>query len=302
MNVLVTGGAGLIGMALRQRLAEAGHRVTAIDVTDFGRDDPTLTMLPLDDVAGLYMLAEREGIEAIVHCGGISGPMLAAGNPMLLVDVNINGTARLLDLARRRGMKRFVFCSSVSVYGSVGVATITETTPFHPTSVYGASKVAGEALVESFAAEYGVEGVSLRIARVYGPYRRANCYLGSIIRDAEAGRVTTIPCDRGFQYHYVHVDDVADALVTALEAKVLPARAYNVSNRAMTMPEIAEVAREALPGAQIELVPGADDVPDVQTAFDYSAIGRDLGWQPKLDMAKGLVSYREAIRAGRAAG
>ena len=301
MKVLLTGGAGLVGMALRQTLQRAGHQVTAVDVTDFGRGDTSLTIMPLDAADPLDALVTRNGIEAIIHCGGISGPMLAAGKPMLLVDVNINATARLLDIARRHKMARFVFCSSVSVYGNVGAGVISETTPLHPTSVYGASKVAGEALVDGFAAEYGVEGVSLRIARVYGPYRRANCYLGDIIRNASAGYKTEIPCEADFKYHYVHVDDVAEALLIALEAKTLPARAYNVSNLAMTMPQIAEIARQTISGAEVNLVPGADDVPDVQTDFDLSRVAYDLGWRPRLDLAAGLLAYRDAIRSGNAA-
>jgi UDP-glucuronate 4-epimerase len=302
MNVLVTGGAGLIGMALRSALAARGHAVTAIDITDFGRGDPDLKFLGLEDRAGLEGLIAEKGIEAIVHCGAISGPMMAKGQPLYLVEVNIDGTAMLLDLARLNHMRRFVFCSSISVYGDVGAAAITEDTPLRPTSVYGATKVACEQLIRGFTAEYGLEGVSLRIARVYGPYRRANCHLGSMIRDAGARRVTEIPCDPQFIYHYVHVDDVAEALIVALEAEALPAREYNVgSGQALTMPEIADIARKAVPGAAVRLAPGADDVPDVQAAFDVSRIARDLGWRPRLDLSSGLESDRQAIEAGRAA-
>jgi UDP-glucuronate 4-epimerase len=302
MNVLVTGGAGLIGMALRSALTARGHSVTAIDVTDFNRGDAALQIVNLKDRAKLEALIAANGIEAIIHCGAISGPMMAKGQPLSIVEINIDGSATLLDLARVHGMRRFVFCSSISVYGDVGAATITEDTPLRPTSVYGASKVCCEQLIQGFASEYGLEGVSLRIGRVYGPYRRANCHLGSIIRDAIAGGVTEIQCDPQFMYHYVYVDDVAEALVVALEAKALPAREYNVgSGEALIMPEIAAVAREAIAGARIKLVPGADDVPDVQTAFDVTRIARDLGWRPRLDLAKGLRSYRQAIETGLAA-
>jgi UDP-glucuronate 4-epimerase len=191
MKVLVTGGAGLIGMAARKNLASRGHEVTAIDITNFGRSDPELILLGLADRAPLENLIEDAGIEAIVHCGAISGPMLAKGQPLLLVSSNIDGTALLLDLARMRNMRRFVFCSSISVYGNVGKAIITEERPLHPTSVYGATKVACEQLIEGFAVEYGLSGVSLRIGRVYGPYRRANCNIGAMIRDADAGRITS---------------------------------------------------------------------------------------------------------------
>jgi UDP-glucose 4-epimerase len=302
MNILLTGGAGLIGMAARDSLSQAGHAVTAIDVTDFDRGDTGLLVMGLDDRASLEALITARGIDVIVHCGAISGPMMARGEPLKIVTVHIDATALLLDLARVHDMKRFVFCSSISVYGNAGRVTINEETQLHPTSVYGASKVACEQLVEGFAAEYGLDGVSLRIGRVYGPYRRANCFLGDIIRDAEAGRTTVIPCDPEFVYHYVHVDDVAEAILAALAAPSLLRRSYNVgAGEPLTMPEIAAIAAQAVAGARIELVPGADDVPDVQTDFDVSRIGRDIGWKPRLPLAAGLVAYREAILSGRSA-
>jgi UDP-glucuronate 4-epimerase len=302
MKVLVTGGAGLIGMQLRRHLAAAGHQVTAIDVTRFDRPDPDLGIVGLDDVAALDALAAERGIEAIVHCAAISGPMMAVGKPMQLVDVNITGTARLLDLARRHGMQRFVYCSSISVYGSTGDVLITEDTPVQPTSVYAATKAACESLVGAFAAEYGLDGVSVRIGRVYGPYRRASCHLNSIIRDANAGRPTQIPADPSFTYHYVHVEDVAGAIRTALEAKALPYRVYNVGGNAfLTMPQIIDIARATIPGTRIEMVPGADDVPDIQAGFSVERIAEDLGWRPRLSLADGLTAYAREIAAGRAA-
>jgi len=298
MNVLLTGAAGLIGMALRPALVARGHRLVPIDVTRFGCDDPELELVGLDDRAALDGLVRRAGIEAIVHCGAISGPMMAKGEPLKLVAVNIDATALLLDLARQHGMRRFVFCSSISVYGDVGSGVITEATPPRPTSVYGATKVACEHLIRGFAAEYGVDGVSLRIARVFGPYRRANCYLGTLIRDAAKSMATEIPCNPAFIYHYVYVDDVADAIVAALETPRLACREYNVgSGQAVTMPEILRAAASAIPGMRARLIPGEDDVPDRQTVFDISAISTDLGWLPHHDLAAGLRAYRAALLA-----
>ncbi|MGO7076612.1 NAD-dependent epimerase/dehydratase family protein [Rhizobium johnstonii] len=302
MNILLTGGAGLIGMAARDVLASAGHTVTAIDVTDFGRGDTGLTLMGLDDRASLEALITNNRIDAIVHCGAISGPMMAKGEPLKIVTVNIDTTALLLDLARLHNMKRFVFCSSISVYGDAGRMVINEETQLHPTSVYGASKVACEQLVEGFAVEYGLEGVSLRIGRVYGPYRRANCFLADIIRDAQAGKATVIPCDPEFTYHYVHADDVAEAIAAVLVAPHFKRRSYNVgAGEPLTMPEIAAIAEAVIAGAKVELVSGADDVPDVQTDFDVSRIGQDIGWKPKLPLATGLAAYRQAILSGRSA-
>ena len=302
MNVLLTGAAGLIGMAARETLAKAGHSVVPVDVTVFDRPDPSLHLVSFENKAGFERLVDEKAIDAIVHCGAISGPMLAKGQPLTLVSVNIDATAFLLDLARRRAMRRFVFCSSISVYGDVGPGTIGEATPLRPTSVYGATKVACEQLIQGFAAEYGLEGVSLRIARVYGPYRRANCHIKGLIEDAEAGRASEVPCDPAFVYHYVYVDDVADAIRVALEATTLPRRSYNVgSGEALVMPVLLDRASKTLPALRAGIVPGQDDVPDVQTAFDIEAIAGDLGWRPAFPIERGIAAYREAMLAGRAA-
>ena len=301
MNVLLTGAAGLIGMALRPLLAAHGHGVVPIDVTDFGRDDVALRIVALDDRPALDALVAAEAIDAIIHCGAISGPMLAKGEPLKLVAANIDGTAQLLDIARLAGMRRFVFCSSISVYGDVGPGRITEATALKPTSLYGATKVACEQLIQGMRVEYGLSGVSVRIGRVYGPYRRANCHLKTMLVDAAAGRETVIACDPGFVYHYVYVEDVAAAIIAALESPDLPSGEYNVgSGQASTMPQIAALASAAVPEIRVRLVAGADDVPDIQTEFDCSLIARDLRWLPRFDIEAGVLAYRDALRTGHA--
>jgi len=296
-NVLVTGGSGLIGTAVRRHLSKQGHSVNAIDITDFGRPDPELTIMGFEDTDRLDDLVKAREIDSIVHCGAISGPMLAHNNPMLIVQANIVGTSQLLDLARRHNLHRVVFSSSISVYGNADTEVIDESTTTRPTSVYGSSKVSCETLLEGFSAEYGVDCASLRIARVYGPYRRANCYLANIIRDAKLGRVTEIPCDPDFAYHYIYVNDVAEALVEVLLAsRDFGGRVYNVSgSAALTMPEIAAIAQRTVDGAQIRLVPGADEVPDVQREFDISRIAREVGWTPRFSLERGLEAYGQAM-------
>jgi UDP-glucuronate 4-epimerase len=302
MNILLTGAAGLIGMALRPLLAEHGHKVVPIDITDFGRGDADLTQISLDDRLPLEALIKEQQINALVHCGAVSGPMMFQDQPLKIVEANIDTTALLLDLAREHKMQRFVFCSSISVYGNVGKATISESTPFAPTSVYGATKAACEQLIQGFSAQYGLSGVSLRISRVYGPYRRANCHLNSIIRNSEKGIVTEIPCEPDFIYHYIYVDDVARAILATLDARELPHRVYNIgSGEAMTMQAILEAVTAANPQMRGRLVAGKDDVPDVQTAFDISLIDEDLGWRPRFTVGQGVAAYREDIMAGRSA-
>src|SRR5258707_7451038 len=141
MKVLLTGAAGLIGMALRPMLARRGHNVVACDITAFGRTDPELRLMPLDERPRLEELIVEEEIDAIIHCGAISGPMIERGQPLKLVAANIDGTALLLDIAREQGLKRLVFCSFISVYHDVRAAHITDATPMRTTSHHGEIKV-----------------------------------------------------------------------------------------------------------------------------------------------------------------
>ncbi len=129
-----------------------------------------------------------------------------------------------------------------------------------------------------------------------GPYRRANCVLKAIIEDTRAGRATVIPCARDFPYHYVWVGDVAQAIAACLDAPVLRGRVYNVgSGEVLTMPEIVEIAAAMLPASRVTLVPGQDDVPDVQTHFPVSRIAADLGFRPRFDLALGMRAYAAAL-------
>ncbi len=283
-------------MALREQLSGGSDNVIATDATNYGRDDSKLTVARLEDRSAMEKLIQQGAISHIAHCGAISGPMMARDNPMAIVESNILGTATLLDLARRTGVKRFVFCSSISVYGDVGSGIITEDTPLRPTSIYAASKVAGEQLLRGFATESGFEGVSLRLARIYGPYRRGDCHLGSMIRDARAGRQTIIPFNPNFLYHYIYVDDVVDAIMLALTAPKLPQYEYNVGpEEVLTMPEVVARARKAIPGISVSLIPGADEISDRQERFAISRIAADLKWKPRRDLVTAIADYSKRM-------
>jgi UDP-glucose 4-epimerase len=172
-SILVTGGAGLIGMAVRTLLRERREEVVAVDMTRYGRDDPALQEIPLHETERLYALSKARDVKAIVHCGAISGPMMAKGRPLDIVETNIGGTAAMLELARALAVRRFIFCSSISVYGNAGNATLDERRAPQPGSVYAATKVAGEALVQAYATEYGIDGAACGsdayTARIAGP-------------------------------------------------------------------------------------------------------------------------------------
>ncbi|UEM07652.1 NAD(P)-dependent oxidoreductase (plasmid) [Skermanella rosea] len=298
-TILVTGAAGLIGNAVRILLEGRGSRVLPVDRVSATSDGLPVTVCDVGDVHRLHALAVENRITGIVHCGAHSGPMVARDNPHSMVQVNIVGTANVLEIARIHGA-RFVFCSSTSAYGDTPEGPVPEDVPMNPGSVYGASKVAGEQLVSTYTKQYGVDGVSLRLSWVYGPRRTTDCVVRTMITDALAGRPTRIPFGRDFHRQFIHVEDAARALVMALDTPDLPRRTYNVTGGSyLTLAEIGEVVRGILPDADIELGEGADPVDDVQRRFDISAVERDLGFRPDMTFEQGVRAYADWLH-GRA--
>jgi UDP-glucuronate 4-epimerase len=300
--ILVTGAAGLIGNAVRMRLEASGRAVVPLDIVNRSRDGKPILVCDLRDIHRLHIITQNRRIEGIIHCGAHSGPMVARDNPYSMVEVNIVGTANVLELARvHNKAARFVYCSSTSVYGS-GARTepVPEDVALFPLTVYGASKVASEQLVASYASQFGLDGVSLRLSWVYGPGRTTDCVIRTMITDALAGTPTRIPFGQGFYRQYIHVDDVVSALVCALEVSELSRRVYTVTGgRYLTFDEIAAIVKGILPNADIELGFGPDPKDGVQPRFDISAAERDLGFRPSLTFEQGVKQYTAWLRASR---
>lgn len=295
-TVLLTGASGLIGRYVHRMLRERGDKVVAID--RIAGDD--VLACDLSEVHRLHELGSEAG--AIIHCGAISGPMVARDNPYLIVQSNIVGTANILELARVKAMRRVVYCSSVSAFGNTpaGLDLVPEDVVLKPTSVYGASKAAGEQLLEGYRQQHGVDSVSLRPGWVYGPGRTTDCAIRTMIEDAQAERPTSFPFGRDFYRQYVHVQDVADAILLALDAKELPRRSYTINGGTyLTLGDVAAIVRKVLPSARIEMGPGGDPIDDVQARFDLSAAERDLGFRPRIGLEEGIRSYAGWLAARR---
>lgn len=297
LPVLVTGAKGLVGHAVRVALEEAGRSVVAIDREAGDVEGRPVLAGDVTAVHRLHALArEAGGFAGILHCGAFSGPMVARDDPSAMVAVNITGTANMLELARIHAVPRIVFCSSVSAYGTTpeGLDPVPEATPLHPTSVYGASKAAGEALIDGYAAQYGQDGLSLRIGWVYGPRRTTDCAIREMLVHARAGKRFALPFGADHHRQYVHVDDVARALILALDAESPSQRAYNINGGTfVTLGEIANIVRRLVPGAVLDLAPGPDPLDDRQSPFDLTAAARDLGYSARIGLEEGIARYAD---------
>ncbi|AJE48768.1 NAD-dependent epimerase/dehydratase family protein [Celeribacter indicus] len=299
-TVLVTGALGLIGHAVRLRLEERGDKVVAIDRVAGQIDGFDVSECDVTDIHGLYALARRHDFTHIVHCGAFSGPMVAADHPSRIVQVNIGGAVNIAELARNIGGARVAFASTATAYGVTPPGPVPEHTIMIPDSVYGATKASAEHLLNAYKLQFGLDTVSLRISWVYGPRRRTACLIRDMLCDALAGRASHIPFGKDFPRQYVHVDDVARAMLLALDTPLLPEQSYNITGgRRHTIGEVADIVSRVIPGARISVAPGEDPGDMRQALFDISAAARDLGYSPRVTLEDGIRSYFDWLKTER---
>ena len=292
-SVLVTGTSGFIGQRLVRRLRDEGVVVIGEEDTVPGG------FLDVTDIHQIHDVVLRHRPQSIVHLGGVSGPMVARHNPHSIVEVNITGTANLIEAARIHGISRFAFASSNTVYGDNPDILEEITTPTHPTNVYGATKVACEQLLSAYSRRHGMHTCSLRISAVYGPGRTTHCVIARMLHDHIAHLPTQLSYGADFHREYIYIDDAVDAIILALQSGDDAAGgSFNVSGgQWLTLSEVAEAITSVFPDANIALEPGPDpDDDDVQGPFSLQRARDVLGFFPKTSLTEGIRLYHESLR------
>jgi UDP-glucose 4-epimerase len=292
-TVLVTGAAGFIGRRVVKALAEQGKRVIGTDVAKPADDE-----LPCDFYAAdIRDITRHAGViagqcDSIIHCGGISGPMLLQDNPAEVLDINIRGTSQLLSLAHQTGLRRFVSLSSVSAYGNTPrLDLVNETAPLSASTFYGTSKAASDLILQSYAANLGLSAVALRIGWVYGPGRVTDAIIQPLVRSAK-GAAYRLDAGAEHRLQFVHADDVVSAILAAFNAPTLAGTVYNINGaETVTVGEIFDLIARQIPSIRAAIGPGLLPGADVQGKMMLSAAHRDLGWKPRVSMVDGLRSY-----------
>ena len=296
-QVIVTGAGGLIGHAARLRLECAGIATLGLDLVSGTIEGLPVLGCDLCDPEALRAVVAGRTFDGILHCGAMSGPTVGRENPRQLVAVNVMGTANMLDLARERGIPRFVYASSVSAYGDCRGQDLDESTPLKPTVVYGATKAASEMLVAAYGLEHGLSAVSLRISMVYGPRRQTACSLRDMLVSALSGTPLRQDWGQDLLRHPVHVDDVAAAAVAALQVADFAQAAYNITGGpAVTLGQVADIVRDIVPGADIVLGTTPLGGDNVQGSHSIAAAQRDLGYRPAVVLREGLAHYADWLR------
>jgi UDP-glucuronate 4-epimerase len=311
MRILVTGGAGFIGSHLCARLLARGDEVTAVDNFDpfyaerlkrSGIERPLrggmrLVEADIRDEAVMERAFHECGAETIVHLAALAGVRPSLERPAAYMDVNVRGTAVLLDAARKANVRRFIFGSSSSVYGKGAEPPFRETARIDsPLSPYAASKAAGELLARSFHNLYGTETACLRFFTVYGPRQRPDLAIHKFARLMLAGRKLPFFGDGSTRRDYTYIDDILAGVLAAIDRPL----EYDVINlggaHTTSLRELIGLLEEALGiEAQLDLQPlQPGDMP--LTSADVTHAGEVLGYSPRTSMRDGLGKFADWIR------
>jgi len=288
-RALVTGGAGFIGSHLCQRLVNLGIEVIVIDDLSNGRNDaiPEGAKLTVCSVADRESLGKLlGGVDIVFHLAARtnikeSGKELYEG-----CSTNIMGTVSLLSSFEGQKVKKVVFTSSAAVYGEGDrVVSNAEDHPTTPISPYGISKLASELLVSDICVGLGIDYQVLRLFNVFGPGQRSDAYAGVVnefIRAVAAGRPPTVWGNGEQVRDFIHIDDVIDAFVLAMDTD-LSGQVINIgTGRPVTVNSLARLVLVEMQsglepkhtdGPKGEIQSSVADIRKAERLFGYRATG-----------------------------
>jgi UDP-glucose 4-epimerase len=315
---LVTGGAGYVGAHVVHAMVSAGEDVVVLDDLSTG-DAGRLAGLPQVPVEvgsvrdrGMVRRVLREnGVTGVVHLAAKKQVAESVADPLLYWAENVEGLVALLEGCRAKGVTRFVFSSSASVYGMPDADRVDEDTPRVPLSPYGRTKLAGEDLLRDCAA-WGLAATSLRYFNVAGAAapelgdRGAANLVPLVFQALDAGRPPVLfgddhpTADGSPVRDFVHVSDVADAHVAAARALAAgrPGGTYNVGRgEGSSVREVLRVVAEVTGGDTTPEVAGRRPGDPARVVAAVDRIARDLGFRATRDLREMIASAWTAWRA-----
>jgi UDP-glucose 4-epimerase len=290
VRAIVTGGAGFIGSNLVDLLLARGDEVHVLDDLSKGSRDnvPAGARLHVADIREPDAVFDDARPEAVFHLAAQADVRVSVEKPALDADVNVLGTIRILEAARRHQAKVVFASSGGAAYGECD-GPAPESAPLLPLAPYGTSKVCGEEYLATWNRLYGTSHVSLRLGNVYGPRQMPHGEAGvvaifmGLLRD---GGTPTIFGDGSQTRDYVYVGDVADAMVRAVDRD---GGTYNVGTGIETSVIELFGAVRAASGVDREPAFAPARLGELQrSVLDPALAGRELGWRPERSLAQGL--------------
>lgn len=316
MKILLTGTAGFIGSHLAERLLAEGHEVVGIDCFDtylYDAETKIANVAPLQghprfslvtgDILDRKLVADlAHDKDLVIHLAALAGVRPSIEDPPRYARTNVEGTMNVLEACRLGSVRRLVFASSSSVYGSRDPASIPfcEDDPcLVPASPYAATKRAGELLCRTYRDLYQIGIASLRFFTVYGPRQRPEMAIHKFTRAIATGAPLTMFGDGESARDYTYIDDIIAGTCAACQ-KVAPGdySIYNLGgSRTTTLARLVQLIGEAL-GETPRLVHAANQAGDVPiTCADVSLAQRELGYEPRVPIEEGIRRFVEWYRA-----
>src|SRR5882762_717207 len=287
-SVLVAGGRGFIGRSVCALLEQEGCRVLSVDQGndhaphfDSARSHRNL-QCDLADSAQVRALFATESVDGIIHLAAVL-PTAAQREPLLATRVNIGGSVNLLEMARQFAVRRFVFASSLSIYGTHSLEEcVSEEHCAYPEDLYGGAKLYIERLGEAYRQQHALDFVSLRIGRVVGPGAQSESsawrseifeYLGS-----KEPRKINVPFTPSERLLLVHVGDVAKMLVTLLHAGPTKHAVYNACCESVCVADLKHELESLNPNITMKV--GTGNIVGNPQLLNATRFEQEFGFRP----------------------
>jgi len=309
-RVLVTGGAGFIGSHLVDALVTRGDRVVVVDNLSVGsranlaqHDGSGRVDFHGDDVLdGARMNALLDGIDVVFHLA-TQCVRLSLFDPEIVHKVNTEGTLRMLMASVERRVPRFVYVSSSEAFGSAQTVPMSEDHPFDPTTIYGASKLAGEHYTTAFHRTRGLDTVIVRPFNTYGPREHFEGAYGEVIPKfvvrAMNGKRPIVFGDGKQTRDFTYVEDTVRGMLLAADAPMLSGRSVNIARGVeVSINEIARLVLDACARNDIQPEYGPERPADVRRHYgDITRAREQLGFAPQTSIDDGIRRYVAWFRA-----
>jgi nucleoside-diphosphate-sugar epimerase len=308
MRVLVTGNRGYIGTIMVPMLLEEGFDVVGLDSDLFkGCVFGDKSVCKVSDIP--YMkkdvrdveLSDLRGFDAVVHLCALSNDPLGNFNPNITFEINYEASVKLAKLAKKAGVKRFIFSSSCSVYGASKTEIVNEESEPNPVTPYGRSKIHAEQTISKFA-DSNFSPTFLRPATAYGlsPMLRFDLVLNNLVAWAYTNQIVLLKSDGTAWRPIVHIEDISRAFIAVLDASrnLVHNQVFNVgkTEENYIVREIAEIVRETVPRSEIRYAKDAE--PDKRSyRVDFNKIASTLSkFRPQWTARLGAKQLYEAFK------
>lgn len=313
MNILVTGGLGLIGHHVVERLEKLGHDVTIVDtMTNYGiipQDEIDYLMrerrkkiktdqiykYDIADAPSINALFESKKFNIVVHMASFPRQKVVNANPAMGARTMMEGLLNLCEASKNTGVSKFVYISSSMVYGDF-TDDVKEDAICKPQGQYGIMKLAGEWLVKDYSRRDNLVHTIIRPSAVYGPLDVEDRVIAKFMLTAMRGGVLNVN-GAGETLDFTYVEDAADGIVAATLSSNTANKTYNITkSHSRTLLDAADLAVKIVGKGTINVRDKDADFPS-RGALNIEAARRDFNYDPKVDVEEGFQKYYDWLNS-----